>query len=277
VEILARMSTLALSNVSAGYGDHLVLRGIDLEVRAGEIVAVVGPNGAGKSTLIRAISGTLAILSGSIRLDGHDLPGLRPAERARLVAVVPQAASLPEAFTVSEIVLMGRTPHLPLWGKESRRDCQIAWEAIQRTALEEIAERRAGELSGGERQRVVVARALAQEPRVLLMDEATAHLDLKHQVSTLDLIRALARDSGLTVLASLHDLNQVPLFADRVALLAEGRVRVAGPPAAVLTSAHLSEVYGLPVEVITDPKSGTPLVLAGRARRSPGESGEESS
>ena len=271
------MSTVTLSNVSVGYGDQLVLRGINLAARAGEIVAVVGPNGVGKSTLIRAVSGTLSIDAGSIQLDDVDLPALRPAERARLIAVVPQAANLPEAFTVSEIVLMGRTPHLPLWGRESRRDCRVAWDAMCRTDLEEIADRRVGELSGGERQRVVVARALAQEPRVLLMDEATAHLDLKHQVTTLELVRTLARDSGLTVIATLHDLNQVALFADRVALLADGKVRVAGLPAEVLTSANLSEVYDLPVEVMTDPASGRPIVLPGRARMSSGESNEVNS
>lgn len=260
------MSTLTISNVSAGYGDHPVLHRVSIEVGEGEIVALVGPNGVGKSTLIRAVSGTLNIDSGAIRFDGQNLPDLRPAERARLIAVVPQAASLPEAFTVSEIVLMGRTPHLPLWGRESRDDCRVAWDAICRTGLEKIADRRVGELSGGERQRVMVARALAQEPRLLLMDEATAHLDLKHQVNLLELVRKLARERGLTVLATLHDLNQVPLFADRVALLAAGEVRVIGRPDDVLTSMHLSEVYDLPVEVIRHPTSGTPLVL-------PGESG----
>lgn len=261
VHQMASGRRLTLSKVSVGYGGDLVLRDISFEVVAGEIVALVGPNGVGKSTLVRAVSGTLEIASGSILIDDEDVLALRPAERARLIAVVPQAAVLPEAFTVSEIVLMGRTPHLPLWGREGRRDCQVAWEAMCRTGIDRIAERRARELSGGERQRVVVARALTQEPRVLLMDEATAHLDLKHQVTILDLVRKLARERGLTVVATLHDLNQVPLFADRVVLLAHGEVYASGRPAEVLTSARLSEVYGVPVEVIRDPASGTPLVL----------------
>ncbi len=257
---------LSLSDVSVGYHDHPVLRGVTLDVRGGEIVALVGPNGVGKSTLIRGISGILRIDKGSIRLDDADLLQLKPAQRARLVAVVPQAVSLPGAFTVAEVVLMGRTPHLPLWGSEGEHDCRVAWDALCRTDLETLADRRIDELSGGECQRVVIARALAQEPRVLLMDEATAHLDLKHQVAVLELVRALARDEGIAVLATLHDLNQVPLYADRVALLAEGEVRALGTPAEVLTAEHLTSAYGLPVDVIPHPGSGMPLVLPDRVR-----------
>lgn len=255
------MTTLVLSQLSVRYHHRLVLKNVSLQVRAGEVLALVGPNGAGKSTLIRAVSGVTPIQGGSIQLDEVDVLKLRPAARARRMAVVPQAVHLPEAFTVAEIVLMGRTPHLPLWGGEGQHDCAVAWEAMQRTAVETLAERRVDEISGGERQRAVIARALAQEPRVLLLDEATAHLDLKHQVSILELIRSLARDHGLAVLATLHDLNQAALYADRVALLAEGELRALGAPAEVLTPAHLSTAYGLPIAVIPHPTQGTPLVL----------------
>ena len=261
------MTTLSISNISVGYHSHLVFHGVSLDVRVGEIVALVGPNGAGKSTLVRAVSGVTPISSGMIRLDGMDLLRLRSAERARLVAVVPQAVHLPEAFSVAEIVMMGRTPHLPLWGGEGKRDCEVAWEAMRRTAIEALADRRIDELSGGERQRVVIARALAQEPRILLLDEATAHLDLKHQVSVLDLVRALTHEHELAVLATLHDLNQAARYADRVALLAGGELRAIGAPAEVLTSAHLSPAYGLPVSVIPHPTYGTPLVLADGASK----------
>src|SRR5574337_770411 len=149
------MTTLSISNLSVGYYGRLVLRGVGLDVRAGEIVALVGPNGAGKSTLVRAVSGIVPIAGGTIRIDGVDVLRLHPAERARLLAVVPQATHLPEAFTVAEIVMMGRTPHLPLWGGEGKRDCQMAWDAMRCTSVEALAERRVDELSGGERQRAV--------------------------------------------------------------------------------------------------------------------------
>lgn len=252
---------LSLSHLSLGYHQRLVVREVTLSVSAGEVLVLVGPNGAGKSTLIRAISGVLPLAAGTIQWEGRDVLHLSPAARARLIAVVPQAVHLPEAFTVSEIVMMGRTPYLPLWGGESRHDCAIAWEAMRRTEVDALAERRVDELSGGERQRVVIARALAQEPRVLLLDEATAHLDLKHQVAILELVRVLAREHGLAVLATLHDLNHAALYADRVALLAEGQLRAIGTPAEVLTGPHLSAAYGLPVSVIPHPTYGTPLVL----------------
>ena len=251
---------LTVTNLSAGYHGRPVLHGVSLEVHAGEIVALVGPNGAGKSTLVRAISGIVPASGGTIRIGEVDLVRLRPVERARLVAVVPQAVSLPEAFTVAEIVLMGRTPYLPLWAGEGKRDCEIAWEAMRRTAVEKLADRRAGELSGGERQRAVIARALAQEPRVLLLDEATAHLDLKHQVAVLELVRSLARQHGLAVLATLHDLNQAALYADRVALLVEGRIVAAGPAGHVFAAQALEEAFGVRIAVSVHPVHGTPLV-----------------
>ena len=255
------MTTLSISNLSVGYYNRAVLRRVSLEVGAGEVVALVGPNGAGKSTLIRAVSGAIPITSGAITLDGKDLAKLKSAERARQIAVVPQAVNLPDAFTVAEIVMMGRTPHLPLWGGESKHDCDIAWEAMRRTEVETLAGRHVDELSGGERQRVVMARALAQEPRVLLLDEPTAHLDLKHQVAVLELAQTLARAHGLAVLATLHDLNQAAHYADRAALLMNGELRAVGHPVEVFTPAHLSSAYGLPINVIPHPTYGTLLVL----------------
>lgn len=254
------MTTLQISNLSAGYAFGPVLRDVSLSVSAGEVLALVGPNGAGKSTLIRVVSGVLPALAGDVRLDGIDLLRLRPAERARRLAVVPQAAHLPEAFRVSEIVLMGRTPHLPMWAGEGRRDCDIAWRAMQRTQIEALADRRVGELSGGEQQRVVLARALAQEPQVLLLDEPTAHLDLKHQLAVLELAQSLAKDHGLAVLMTLHDLNQAALYADHVALLRHGEVAARGAAREVFTADRLSQVYGVRVAVSRHPVHDTPLV-----------------
>ncbi|MCC6189810.1 MAG: heme ABC transporter ATP-binding protein [Anaerolineales bacterium] len=256
------MTPLRLLNLSAGYGARPVLHGISLNIAASQVTALVGPNGAGKSTLIRVLSGVLAARGGEARLNGTDLLRLRPAERARRVAVVPQMLHLPEAFTVGEIVLMGRTPHLPLWAGEGRRDCEVAWAAMRRAQVDELSERRADELSGGEQQRVVLARALAQEPQVLLLDEPTAHLDLKHQVRVLELVRELARVDNLTVLMTLHDLNQAALFADSVALMQRGEIVAHGSAQDVFTAERLSRVYGLHVAVGAHPVRGTPVVMA---------------
>ncbi len=257
------MPPLRLSDLSAGYGQRPVLRGVSLDVPNGQVVALVGPNGAGKSTLIRVLSGVLRASSGQARLDGVDLLRLAPAERARRVAVVPQMIHLPDAFTVGEIVLMGRTPHLPLWAGESQKDCEIAWQAMRRTQVEGLADRRVDELSGGEQQRVVIARALAQEPQVLLLDEPTAHLDLRHQVAVLELVRELAHDHDLAVLLTLHDLNQAAHYADRVALMHQGRLVAQGPAQDVFTAERLSAIYGVTVTIGTHPLNGRPIVLSG--------------
>jgi len=260
------MPLLRILNLSAAYNNGLVLRSVNLEVAAGEVVALVGPNGAGKSTLIRVLSGVLPARGGQAQLDGADLLRLPPAQRARRVAVVPQMLQLPPGFTVSEIVLMGRTPHLPLWGSESQHDCEVTWAAMRRAHIEHLADRLVGELSGGEQQRVVLARALAQEPRVLLLDEPTSHLDLKHQVTVLELVRHLARTEHLAVLVTLHDLNQAALYADRVALMQRGEIVAHGPAAEVFTAERLSRVYDVNIAVSTHPSRGTPVVLSDGAR-----------
>ena len=255
------MTALELQAVSAAYGARAVLRNVSLTVARGEVLALAGPNGAGKSTLIRVLSGVLAASSGEVRLDGLDLLRLPPSQRARRVAVVPQMIHLPESYTVAEIVLMGRTPHLSLWAGESKHDCDVAWAAMRAARVQELSDRRVGELSGGEQQRVVLARALAQEPRVLLLDEPTAHLDLKHQVAVLELVRTLAQEHDLAVLMTLHDLNQASLYADRVALLQQGEIVAQGTARQVFTSERLSQVYGVPVAVSQHPGQDVPIVL----------------
>lgn len=254
------MTTLRLSNLSAGYLSRPVLKRVSLSFGSGELLALVGPNGTGKSTLIRVLSGVIPAREGRAELDGADLLRMSATERARRIAVVPQAIHLPEAFTVGEIVLMGRTPHLPLWAGERLRDCEVAWRAMQVTGVDALVDRRVGELSGGEQQRVMIARALAQEPGVLLLDEPTAHLDLKHQVAVLELVRSLVREQRLAVMMTLHDLNQAALYADRLALMSGGAIAALGRPAEVLRSELLSTAYGVPVAVIRHPVHGTPLV-----------------
>jgi iron complex transport system ATP-binding protein len=253
------MNTLRVENLSAAYGRAVVLRDVSLTATAGQVLGLIGPNGAGKSTLLRAISGTLAPTAGRIRLGDTDLVRLPAAERARLVAAVPQGANLPEGFRVAEVVLMGRAPHLPRFGGESARDHAIAYQAMLQTATWPLADRWIGELSGGERQRVLIARALAQQPQLLLLDEATAQLDLKHQTATLDTARRLAR-SGLTVVAALHDLNLAALYADRLALLHRGALLICDTPEHVLTTDWLRQAYDVEALVGRHPRYDTPLV-----------------
>lgn len=252
---------LSFEHIHMRYGARNILKDISFTVRPGEVVALIGPNGAGKSTLIRAASGTLAPARGRVTIDGEALLRLPPGLRAQRVAVVPQAARLPETFTAFDTVLMGRTAYLGWLGRESAADRQIARAALERTETLDLAERPIGELSGGEQQRVLIARALAQAAPVLLLDEPTAHLDLKHQSGILALVRDLAHAGGHAVLVALHDLNLAAQFGDRVALLAGGELRALGRPDEVLTAAKISHAYGVPVDVTVHPRWGTPLVF----------------
>jgi iron complex transport system ATP-binding protein len=252
---------LTIQSLCVAYQERPVLHHLSLTVEKGQILAVVGPNGAGKSTLVRAVSGVLPAREGKVWVDGRDLSRLSPAWRARYMAVVPQARQLPGAFTVYQTVLLGRTPYLSWLGQAGRRDHEAVLLALERTHLADLAERRVGELSGGEQQRVLLARALAQEAPILLLDEPTTHLDLQHQSSLLNLVRSLTREKNLTVLMVLHDLNLASLYADRVALLVDGQVFALGKPDEVLTTENLSAVYRVSVSVIPHPEYGTPLVL----------------
>jgi iron complex transport system ATP-binding protein len=252
---------LQIHSLSVGYGPRLVLHDISLHIQPGEIVALIGPNGAGKTTLIRAVSGVIRPQSGGLHAGGENLAGMTSAQRARKLAVVPQARNLPEPYTVWQTVLLGRTPYLGWLGQPSERDQERVRWALERTETLELAERRIGELSGGEQQRALLARALAQETPILLLDEPTAHLDLHHQTTLLDLVYALTRENHLTVLMALHDLNLAAIYADRVALLVDGSLQAVGTPAEVLTAERLSQAYRLPLHVIPHPDFGVPLVL----------------
>jgi len=252
---------LSFCSVSVNYGEVEILHELSLTVEEGEVVSLIGPNGAGKTTLIRAISGVLPLRSGSVKVDDQDLATISIAERARLLAVVPQARRLPAEYSVQEAVLMGRTPYLGWLGNPSKCDYEKTRWAIDRTQISDFTERRVGELSGGEQQLVLVARALAQDSRVVLLDEPTAHLDLRHQATILDLVRDLAREHGLAVLMSLHDLNLVSLYSDRIALLNDGQILAFGSPQEVLIPQYLSDVYQVPLDIIPHPYRDVPLVL----------------
>lgn len=251
---------IEIKDLNVSYGPRRILSNITLDVKAGETLALLGPNGSGKSTLIRALSGVVPA-TGSLCLSGRDLNGLNAAERARLMAVVPQTVSLPPAFSVWETVLLGRTPYLNFLGQISARDEEIARCALAKVDALDFAERRVGELSGGEQQRVLLARALAQSTPVLLLDEPTTHLDLQHQIGILELVHKLAREEKLTVLIALHDLNLAARYADRVALIVEGQIKAQGTPKEVLRPELISQVYKWPVQVIQHPFLDAPLIL----------------
>jgi len=252
---------LCIESLSIKYGTHLALDKVSLQVDPGEVVAVIGPNGAGKSTMIRAVSGILPPVNGRILIDNHPLHKLSTMQRARYLAVVPQARSLPGSFTAYQTVLLGRTPYLGWLGKCGESDHKLVQWALVRTQAEALAHRPVGELSGGEQQRILLARALVQNTPVMLLDEPTTYLDLQHQSSLLNLVRELANEKKLAVLMVLHDLNLASLYADRIVLLVNGRIHAAGTPNQVLTSSNLSSVFQVPVQVIQHPAYGTPLIL----------------
>ena len=252
---------ISIEHLAVHYRERVALEEVSLEVPAGTITAVIGPNGAGKTSLIRAASGVLPIHAGSIRLSGKSLAELKPPARARLVAVVPQARALPEAFTARELVSAGRTPWMNWLGQASDRDQAAIQTAMQRTDTVELAERRVGELSGGEQQRLLLARALAQNAPLLMLDEPSAHLDLRYQVELLDLIRDLVHELNLGVLVALHDLNLVARIADRVVLLVKGRLKASGSVETVLEPVLLSDAYGIPLSRLESRRSKQAFIL----------------
>jgi len=251
---------LKIQNLSVSYGQRRILHEISLNVQSGEVLALIGPNGAGKSTLIRAASGVIPY-TGQVRTNGDDFASLSPIQRARYIGTVPQAVALPPAYTVWETVLFGRTPYLGFLGQPSKKDEEIARQALERVSAHTLANRRVGELSGGEQQRILLARALCQSTPILLLDEPTAHLDLQYQVSLLELVNELAHTDKLAVLVALHDLNLAAHYADRIALMVAGKIKAIGNAQEVLQPDLIQEAYCLPVQVVKHPFLDVPLVL----------------
>jgi iron complex transport system ATP-binding protein len=241
---------IALSGVSVELGGRDVVDGVTVDVSKGAWVALIGPNGAGKTTLLRAVAG-LVRFRGSILLHGRPAAAMERRERARTLAVVPQEPSTPPWLTVAEYVLLGRTPHLGVLAQEGRRDVEAAGRALDRLDLRAYAGRPLGTLSGGEKQRAVVARALAQEASVVLLDEPTTALDIGHQQQALELLDTLRHESGLTLVTAMHDLTLAAQYADRMLLLDGGRLVADGTPGEVVTDERVSRHYEASVEVVT--------------------------
>ncbi len=232
-----------------------LLHSVTLGAGRGELVGLIGPNGAGKSTLLRTISGTLGHADGVVRLEGADIETLSSREVATRLALVPQIAPYTHGFTAIELVLMGRYPHLGRFQIEGSDDQRIARDAMRMTETEQFDERTLDTLSGGERQRVFVSRALAQQPRILLLDEPTSNLDVLHQLKVLDLVRELV-DGGLAAIAAIHDLNLAARYCDRLVLLRHGRVLAEGTPAEVLSPDTIESAFGVKSAVYRDPITG---------------------
>ncbi len=257
------MTILDLVNVTCAYNENPVIHNICLQAFPGKILALIGPNGVGKSTLLRTMGRLMRPMKGKVILVNRDLWQISPRDTARQLAYATQSNDMSWAATVEQFVAMGRAPHCGWFMPLSTRDQFIIQKAIEQVGLQHLRNRISTALSGGEQQRMVLARVLAQEPAVLLLDEPTAHLDLKYQTEILNLVRSLAEKQGLTVVISLHDLNLAAMYSDRVALLNNGELAVTGTPAKVLTSEWLSRVYGVPILVMKHPQRDIPFILPG--------------
>lgn len=260
------MTAIRLRNVAVSYGGVGAVRGVDLDVLRGEWVGLIGPNGAGKTSVLRAVAG-LVPTSGNVVLQGTDAAALDRRSRALLIASVPQQPVIPEAMTVAEYVLLGRTPHIGRFGVESRCDLDVVASVLGRLSLAAFAVRRLATLSGGELQRVVLARALAQRAPLLLLDEPTGALDIGQQQRVLELVAELRTEEGLTVLSAMHDLTLAGQFADRLLLLVDGAPVACGSPERVLTDVHLRRWFRADVIIRRDPEVGLAVLPV---RRRPG-------
>jgi len=234
-----------------------ILNGVSVTSGAGEFIGLVGPNGAGKTTLIKCISGLLAHSQGTVHLDGRDLARMSPRDVAQVVAHLPQNTFVDFGFTSLEVVLMGRNPHLGPFQLEGARDYEVARAGMKFTDTEWLSDREINTLSGGERQRVLIARALAQEPRLLLLDEPTANLDIQHQLQVMDLVRSLV-DDGLAAVAAMHDLNMASAYCDRIYVMSEGQVVASGTPAEVMLPGLIRQVFGVGVTIDYAHHTGKP-------------------
>ncbi len=238
--------TLSCENVSFSYQDNSVLTDISFELSTNEILGVIGPNGAGKSTVIKLMSRVLEPTSGTIKLGGTPIQSIKRKNLAKQIAVLPQSYIMPEAFTVFELVLMGRTPHLGLWQQETKEDIRRVEEAMQKTEIWHMRERMASELSGGERQRLLIARALVQEATYLLLDEPTNHLDIKHQLESLRFLKNKLSNkpsNELGILVVIHDLNIAAQLCNRLILLSKGKMVSTGNVNEVLTKENISQYF----------------------------------
>ena len=240
---------LNVNGINFNYESVKALDDVSFEVKEGEVLGVVGPNGSGKTTLLKCINMILKPNVGTVLIDGKSILKYSRREIAKDIGVVPQDSTIQFPFTVFDIVLMGRAPHLGRLKGETAKDLEIARNAMKITNTLHLADRLIDEISGGEKQRVIIARALTQEPKILLLDEPTLHLDINHQLEVLELVRKLSKKNKLIVVFVSHDLNLANRYCDRLILLNSGKIYSIGRPRNVLTNSHIKEVYGIEVEI----------------------------
>jgi iron complex transport system ATP-binding protein len=241
---------LVVEGLESGYNRKTVISDITFSVEKGEIVSILGPNGAGKTTLLRCIEGTLSPSSGNIYISGKKLKDISDRERGRIIASVPQIHRPIFPFTVLELVLMGRNPYITRYGTPSKRDYEIAENVLKEVGIYELKDRYYTELSGGELQLTLIARALAQEPKVILFDEPTAHLDFKNQLTVLSIVRKIVEEKEISILMVMHDPNLAMLYSDRVFLMEKGKIMDSGRPFEAITPQNMKRLYGFDVEIV---------------------------
>ncbi|MEE9134274.1 MAG: ABC transporter ATP-binding protein [Nitrososphaerales archaeon] len=247
------MLDLRLDNVSCAYDSHPILDGIKFSCKPNDFIGIVGPNGSGKTTLLRVISRVLRPAEGSVTVDGQDPYLIEPIELAKKLAVVPQDSLVSFDFTALEVVMMGRNPHIESFKMEGPRDLQIAKHAMEQTKCLSLAERKMSELSGGERRMVIIARALAQEPKILLLDEPTLNLDVSHQIELMDTVKNFCKKKGLIVLSVFHDFNLASRYSDYLLMLSQGKLFSVGTPEEVFTKETIQDVFNVKTEITNHP------------------------
>lgn len=257
---------LATAQVSLAYEKRVVVHELDLEIPREAVTVIFGPNACGKSTLLRGLARLLKPVGGTVLLDGAELHRLPTREVARRIGVLPQAPLAPDGITVADLVARGRHPHQSWWRQWSAEDEAAVAEAMARTGVADLADRFVDELSGGQRQRVWIAMTLAQGTAILLLDEPTTFLDIAHQIEVLDLVSGLHRTQGRTVVAVLHDLNHACRYADHLVCMRQGRIVAAGPPAQIVTTDLVRDVFAIECVVVPCPVTGVPMVVPGRPK-----------
>ncbi len=247
------MLDLRLDNVSCVYDSHPILDGIKFYCKPNQFVGIVGPNGSGKTTLLRVISRVLRPVGGSVKVDGQDPYLQEPIVLAKKLAVVPQDSVVSFDFTALEVVMMGRNPHVKSFNMEGPHDLEIAKQAMELTKCLPLAKRKMSELSGGERRMVIIARALAQEPKILLLDEPTLSLDVSHQIELMDIVKNLCKKKGLIVLSVFHDFNLASRYSDYLLMLSHGKLFSVGTPEEVFTKENIQDVFRVKTEITSHP------------------------